>query len=726
MRVCLALVLMALTVAAQSVGPDVIVGDITTPDNYGSVNGISSFAVGTTSCNIGNQVLQWQANNAQHPVIGQTMYRLLDGRFEQIGTAWLKHGFYALQNSLCQTCIPHPNGSALGVGCSDPYTASLNGSQSGLGARSEVNAATGAYPYPPVLNPPITNLLDRRLQAANTDLNPTQNPGALYFVEAQYVALDDSAAGNDNNNASWRRVLVTPFGSGFAISETGPTAQAQSAIYAWQANDPSVVIQNVDVSGDGRFEVGVKVTNLSGGFKQFEFAIHNLNSDRSLGNFTLNFPAGTSVSNIGFHDINYHSGEPYSGTDWTSTTNPAGGTVTWSTVPYATNVNANALRWGHTYNFRCRAQTMPSGYLLGLFKPGTPSNISMAMPSMPVPTWQENSLDASMSIDGATNTGFTGPVSVTRTANSTSVLNISSIHTGSVWELVLVPAPAVPNAGLFPIGQILNLSLGNPNAILVNNMFQTPWLLGSWNTALSAPPIPMTLSAQFAIVNPQIPGSLALSAANEMTVIPCNNNSMPLVLGDDDSVSVALGGPNFCNAQQVNFYGTSYTSLYVNSNGSVGFLQGSADFSPTATAFTSQMPRLAGHWSDLEPNVAGTITASSTAAGLFKVSYVNVPEWGTNNAATCTFDLTFDTVGGGCSIQNYSHGGNTWASDTLVGISPGVTAITSSVNFSSFLNLGAQNGNAGRAIYQLSPGAAPMGFSSISFPQGNGASFLVQ
>ncbi len=725
MKSCSLVFAMALCAVAQSVGPDVIVGDITTPDNYGSVGGMSSFAVGTTSCNIGTQVLQWQANNAQHPVIGQTMYRMANGRFEQIGTAWLKHGFYALQNSLCQTCTPHPNGSALGVGCSDPYTASLNGSQSGLGARSEVNAATGAYPYPPVLNPPITTILDRRLQVLNTDLSPALNPGALYFVEAQYVALDDSTAGNDNNNASWRQVTVAPFGAGFAISETGPTAQQQSAIHAWQANDPSVVIQSVDVPGDGRFEIGVKSTNAGGGAKTWEFAIHNLNSDRSLGSFTLNFPVPMAApSMVGFHDLNYHSGEPYSGSDWTSS--QSSGSLAWATTPYATSVNSNALRWGHTYNFRCTTTSVPTSFNLGLFKPGSPTSLPVTMPTMPTPSWQENSADASMSIDGATNTGFSGPVSVTRTVGTASLLNVSSTHAGAPWELIVVPAAALPNAGLLPVGQILNLDLANPNKILLNNMFQTTWPATSWNTSVTAPPLPMTLSAQFAIVNPLVPGSIALSAANQMTVIPCNNNTLPLTLGDDDSVSVALGSPNFCSAPQVSFYGSAYTSLYVNSNGSVSFTQGTGDFSPTVTAFTSQMPRLAGHWSDLEPNLAGTINASSTAAGLFKISFVNVPEWGSNNSSTCTFDVTFDTGSGSCAIQSYAHGGATWGSGTLVGISPGVTALTTSVNFASFLGLGAQAGNAGRAIYQMTPAAAPVGFTSITFAQGNGASFLVQ
>ena len=64
-------------------------------------------------------------------MIPMNMYRLkvVDGaqRFEQIGQSWMKHGFTALQFDACDFgCTPHPNGTRLGVGCSDPYSVGLN------------------------------------------------------------------------------------------------------------------------------------------------------------------------------------------------------------------------------------------------------------------------------------------------------------------------------------------------------------------------------------------------------------------------------------------------------------------------------------------------------------------------------------------------------------------------------------------------------------------------
>ncbi len=115
---------------------------------YGSFGGIRAFAMASTSCNVGTATAQWinthtGGNAGKHPVIAQNMYRLLDGRFEQIGMSWLKHSFCAVSETTCGVC-QLTGCSTLGIGCADTYSASLNGNQGSLGPRSEIN------PWPPV------------------------------------------------------------------------------------------------------------------------------------------------------------------------------------------------------------------------------------------------------------------------------------------------------------------------------------------------------------------------------------------------------------------------------------------------------------------------------------------------------------------------------------------------------------------------------------------------
>jgi hypothetical protein len=354
-------------------GPDVIVGELVGTSNYGTQGTKAAFAVGTTSCNIGDAPLSWVSNTNNHPVISQNLYRLSNGRFQQIGQAWLKHGFCALQGNVCSTCTPGGNCAALFPGCSDPYSSGLNGDQTGLGPKSEVNAFTGAFPYPWINNGSGSGVAFKRLQADTSTLGTS---GATYYVSSMYVQPEDAASGNALNNQSYRPANVTFSGSQWNLSLTGTTQREKPAIQAWKDADAAVQIANFNVPGEGRFIVAMKATSLGGGNWHYEYAIQNFNSDRSGQAFTIPFPAGTVISNIGFSDVDYHSGEPYSGTDWTSST--TGTSVTWQTQTHATNPNANALRWDTIYNFWFDANAAPGAgsATITLFKPGSPASVS--------------------------------------------------------------------------------------------------------------------------------------------------------------------------------------------------------------------------------------------------------------------------------------------------------------------------------------------------------------
>jgi len=377
LRPAAAVAVMALTTQIASAGPDVIVGDLPNISDFGTLNSRHAYAVGTTSCNLGDAILTWTAGNNQHPVISQNIYRLANGRFQQLSQAWLKHGFCSLQGTVCMACTPGGDCNGLFPGCSDPYSSGLNGGQSGLGPKSEVNAATGAFPYPWVNRGTTGDTGDsnyKHLQPLVTDVDPASNAGALYFVSSMYVQPEDAAANNKNNNESYRRVTIGA-APGLAMTLQDSTQRQKPGIQAWKDQDATVTLTNIDVAGDGRFIVGVKATLVSGTTYHYEYAIQNLNSDRSGQSFSVPIPNGTTITSVGFSDVDYHSGEPYALTDWTSSVTSTA--VTWSTQTFAQNANANALRWDTTYNFWFNANVAPGNgsSTITLFKTGSPTSV---------------------------------------------------------------------------------------------------------------------------------------------------------------------------------------------------------------------------------------------------------------------------------------------------------------------------------------------------------------
>ncbi len=379
----------------RATGPDVIVGDLPSIGNFtsgGPVNNTLAFSLATTSCNPGTALLNWIQNTNDHPVIMQNFYRIKGGRIEQIGASWLKHGFCALQNSVCGTCQPAGGGcvSALGLGCSDPYSAGLNGTQTNLGPRSQVNSSTGVFPYPYSPQFPGGTALDRRIRVPVADMDPALNAGATYLAEGMYVAKDDARAGNGFNNASYRGFSFSwAAGNVSSIFMTGSTVRQKAAIEGWKDLDATVNLVNVFTANEGFYEtsppntsvatgkmiVGWKITDNGNGTWRYEYAVFNQNSDRAGASFSVPVPNGVTLTNVSFRDIPL-VGEPYDTTDWVFSS--SGGRATW-TCPqtFAQNANANALRWGMLYNFAFTANVGPASYANGgridAFKPSTPA-----------------------------------------------------------------------------------------------------------------------------------------------------------------------------------------------------------------------------------------------------------------------------------------------------------------------------------------------------------------
>lgn len=354
--------------------PDLIVGDIMDYLKYGTSGGLSSYAFGTVSCNVGTAELTWSAGTNNHPVISGTVYRLKDGVLEQLGINWLKHGFATLNQNLCGTCQP-TNGTRLGIGCSDPYTASLNGLQASLGPRTDVNAYNGFFPYPPTKNS-AGGVLGGRTQLPNVDIDPALNSTARYFVEAHYIHPEDSALiGNGDNNVSYREIDFLNGSAPWSVSFVAPTVRTTTVIEGWAAIDPTVTLTEISFPNDGSLFLGCKVIQLSPNLWKYVYVLYNRDSDRGVRAFGIPVAVNSTIGSRTFRDVAYHSGETVLGTDWTAMDGPILGVpraLGWVTGSAAQNPNNNGLRWGTAYTMTFTSDRAPVAgrAVVQSFKPG--------------------------------------------------------------------------------------------------------------------------------------------------------------------------------------------------------------------------------------------------------------------------------------------------------------------------------------------------------------------
>ncbi|MEL6713364.1 MAG: hypothetical protein AAFP86_06295, partial [Planctomycetota bacterium] len=343
-------------------GPNVVAADLGQAALWATVGGTSAYSFTTTACNLGTEELLWIASTPEHPVFTHNVYRLEDGRLEQIGTSFAKHGYGALQSALCCDCIPAGTISRLGVGCSDPYSASTNGWQPNLAPRAEINASTGAVAFPigsQVPVPPASGGLDRRTQVAAADLDPALHPSARYFVEAVYVAQDDAAAGNGFDNASFReftRGSVDGSG-GVRIFGQGETFRGLPAI----AILPLARVDEVRVPGDGALWVASGARIEGGGAWRYELCVFNLSSHRGVSAVSL--PAGAAPRDAYASYPRAHSGEPRANEPWILSF--TGGRARFAAQNTAAP-DANAILWATMHTFSFVSDTPPTDGLVEL------------------------------------------------------------------------------------------------------------------------------------------------------------------------------------------------------------------------------------------------------------------------------------------------------------------------------------------------------------------------
>ncbi len=427
-----------------AIGPDVIVCSLAPPRQWTSPSlggpgpiengGIRVYSIGTTSKNVGDVTLTWLEGTKLKPLISQSVYRLIDGRIEQIDFSWLKHGFCAINTINCGSC-EGPGGciDELLPACSDPYSSTTNGTFRYLGPHAEVNPVTGDHLTDHAS--PGTSIDSGRIRVPVDVLtSASSNPDIRLFLEGAYVHMEDAAAGNALNNATYTEAIVIGPDQDLAPNFIPNNPRiGLPAVYAVQEFDPSAMVVAVDVPADGRFHVASNAVRTDSGAWRYEYAVHNLNSDRAGHAFRVPTCAASTPTNPGFKDIEYRDGNGvggvnYDGADWSHAISAE--LIEWvAPETFAENPNANALRFGTTYNFWFETDAPPTQRqaALALFKPADPSEIA-------VPVLAPQQIPGDLNADGevgaqdlATLLGVWGAEDETADLNADGVINAADL-----------------------------------------------------------------------------------------------------------------------------------------------------------------------------------------------------------------------------------------------------------------------------------------------------------
>jgi hypothetical protein len=316
-----------------------------------------AIAPGAVVRNLGPGDVQWFRAIAPaspvgpHPFLALHFYRLSGGVLEQIGRADLKHTFFAT-NTGC-SC---PGGQILYAGCEDYYGISTNLDRTNLAPRDEIDALAVTWTS---LGSHFDGLpvddfrhhggnaahdnFEHRLVVMESDL---QTPGARYFYDGWYMALNDT---NLENSMGYREVdpaLADSTWSFPPIDSGTANGSILDVLVDPQNVQPGEATELLD-SGAGRVHLAVVTADLGGGAFHYEYALMNFDFERQIHSFSLPVGSGQTLSNAGFGDTD---GDPLN--DWTPSL--ADLHITW-TAPAG-----NALDWGTLFSFRMDVDAPPA------------------------------------------------------------------------------------------------------------------------------------------------------------------------------------------------------------------------------------------------------------------------------------------------------------------------------------------------------------------------------
>lgn len=248
----------------------------------------------------------------QHPYLVWNLYRIMDGRIEQLAASGAKHAFYTINNSCALNCdgtVPQSyRGQVLWPGCLDVYAAGTNDLAFYQAPRSEVSPSTGlwnscgSYFDPGCTGTQTGNAGDwkHRLLVDPQELDHGAD-GAEYFLDAWYVVQYDVDIWN---TMGFRQIHPAPGGHGGYTFSPEPFHEGPP-VGRWVAEDspdpmsahriitvPSLTPDQPypDNMPQGHLRVLARVEETEVGLWRYRYAVMNFDFDRGIDSFAVSLP----------------------------------------------------------------------------------------------------------------------------------------------------------------------------------------------------------------------------------------------------------------------------------------------------------------------------------------------------------------------------------------------------------------------------------------------------
>ena len=154
------------------------------------------------------------------------------------------------------------------------------------------------------------------------------------------------------------------------------------------------------------------------------------------------------------------------------------------------------------------------------------------------------------------------------------------------------------------------------------------------------------------------------------------NGADVVAFGTYDDASVQVDITSVFGAGGINYFGTNYTDIWINSNGLITFNSADTTYNPSGVSSLSQ-PAIAPFWSDIDIDKGGDIYWDlDPAAGTVTVTWLNVRPYDSGNTNTNSFQIVLTDKGDGDFDIQFTYETINWAngnSGSSIAATAGIT-----------------------------------------------------